>query len=151
MPRLFEQGADVDPILTHRVGQGLAGNTTKNSTWATILAWLQANLVFASGDIITEEVAFSAWDMDANSGFAVAWALPAGHKIVGMKAVIHAGGTQTWDLSSLNVATGNINGAIFDYSGGNFNMTRLTGGDFDQAVPFNNASGYVLVQHKDFS
>ena len=33
MPRLFEQGSDVDPILTHRVAHGLVGNTTKNSTW----------------------------------------------------------------------------------------------------------------------
>lgn len=44
--RLFEQGGDEQPVLTRRVAWGLAGTVTKNSTWQTIVTWLQTTLNF---------------------------------------------------------------------------------------------------------
>lgn len=44
--RLFEQGGDDTPVLTRRVAWGLAGTATKNSTWQTIVTWLQSVLNF---------------------------------------------------------------------------------------------------------
>ena len=44
--RLFEQGGDETPVLTRRVAWGLAGTVTKNSTWQTIVTWLQGVLNF---------------------------------------------------------------------------------------------------------
>ena len=44
--RLFEQGGDEQPVLTRRVAWGLAGTATKNSTWQTIVTWLQGVLNF---------------------------------------------------------------------------------------------------------
>ena len=44
--RLFEQGGDEEPVLTRRVAWGLAGTVTKNSTWQTIVTWLQGVLNF---------------------------------------------------------------------------------------------------------
>ena len=44
--RLFEQGGDEQPVLTRRVAWGLAGAVTKNSTWQTIVTWLQGVLNF---------------------------------------------------------------------------------------------------------
>lgn len=41
MGRIFEQGVDVDPNLVFRVASGLAGNTTENHTWQTVVDWLQ--------------------------------------------------------------------------------------------------------------
>ena len=52
--RLFEIGSDVDPILTHRVAQGLAGNTTKNSSWQKIVTWLQTALQDATHRFTTD-------------------------------------------------------------------------------------------------
>ena len=46
MARLFEQGGDVTPELNRRVAWGDAGVPTKNSTWQTIVTFLQGALTF---------------------------------------------------------------------------------------------------------
>ena len=44
--RLFEQGGDVTPSLDMRVASGKAGTATENSTWQTIITWLESVLGF---------------------------------------------------------------------------------------------------------
>ena len=67
MPRIFEQGADVDPVLSHRVAMGLAANTTKNSTWATILAWLNINLTIPSPNPTVQTIVNTGdWNMNSS-------------------------------------------------------------------------------------
>lgn len=46
MPRLFEQGDDVQPIGSYRVASGKIGTPTINHSWDTIKAWLQTVLNF---------------------------------------------------------------------------------------------------------
>lgn len=86
MPRIFEQGADVDPILTHRVAWGLAGNPTKNSTWAKILAWFQSNLTFppTSPTVQTLE---SIGDWNMNSSGSGVFFLNVAHNVADFKKI----------------------------------------------------------------
>lgn len=44
--RLFEQGGDVTPELTRRLAWGAAGVATSNSTWQTVITWLESILGF---------------------------------------------------------------------------------------------------------
>lgn len=44
--RLFEQGGDTTPVLTNRLASGKAGTTTTNSTWQTVVTWLESVLGF---------------------------------------------------------------------------------------------------------
>lgn len=46
MPRIFEQGDDVQPIGSYRVASGKIGTPTINHSWDTIKAWLQTVLTF---------------------------------------------------------------------------------------------------------
>ena len=50
MARLFEQGGDVTPELDKRVAWGKVGEPTQNSSWGTIVNWLESVLGFLRKD-----------------------------------------------------------------------------------------------------
>lgn len=79
MARLFEQGGDVEPQLNHRVAWGLSGVSTKNSTWQTIVTWLQGTLSFLKPSNNLSDVADAATALSniggINSGALTPYAL----------------------------------------------------------------------------
>lgn len=59
--RLFEQGADVDPIGTNRVAHGKSGTATSNSTWDKIVIWLRTALSSVTTRFVTD-TQISTWN-----------------------------------------------------------------------------------------
>jgi hypothetical protein len=167
--RLFEIGSDVTPLNTHRVASGLAGNTTKNHTWATIVTWLNTVLQLPAAQVtesttlnfvtdagktqaegtITTYVDIGIWDMDANATLAVAHGLSDYTKIRSVKAVIIPDGSPTshTNLESINVATGAAQGGILSWDATNINLQRTTSGTFDSTAYDDGAinRGYLKI------
>ena len=154
MPRLFEQGADVDPVLTHRVAMGLAANTTKNSTWATILAWLQANLsIPATPPTIQTIVNIGDWNM--NSSAAGSFSVTVAHgigdftKIRRVTAwILSDGGISNLPIDSVTGSGAVVNGGVSGVDSTNVALIAKQGGAFDSnaydQISFNR--GYIVIE-----
>ena len=153
MPRLFEQGADVDPVLSHRVAMGLAATTTKNSTWATILAWLQANLNFTPGILHSVED-LGDWDMNVSvagdSEIVVTHNIADYKKIRSISVVIKddTDSTVRYFLTSPGGTGAAPQGAVVSISANSVLLRVLTGGFFDSVnfdlTPYNR--GHMLIE-----
>jgi hypothetical protein len=170
MGRLFEQGSDVDPILTHRVAMGLAGNTTKNSTWTKIIAWLNTKLQIPASqvteetdlnfmtdaeetkvtNIITEQtiVNIGVWDMDADTTKVVAHGLADITKIRDINVMI-LNDADTVNIPLMNLGSGasDICG-ISNVDGTNITLFRFTSGFFDNTDYDDGVKnrGFILIE-----
>jgi flagellar biosynthesis regulator FlaF len=148
--RLFEQGSDVDPILTHRVAMGLAGNTTKNSTWSKIVTWLQTALQDATHRFITDTertqwdagtglqqtlVSIGVWDMDATDSVNVAHGITNFEDIVSISGVIYNDAIDTsYPFPYIYEPTNRSDLILGVVDATNINLIRKVGGTFDAAT-----------------
>lgn len=168
MGRLFEQGADVDPILTHRVASGLAANTTKNHTWQKIKDWLNTVLQLpalqvtesTSRRFITDAeritwneikytiVNIGVWNMDSTTTKTVAHGLPDISKIRNISVqILNDAGTINIPLTNLGSGAANISG-ISNVDATNISLYRFTTGIFDSA-DYDDAvmnRGFILIE-----
>jgi len=172
MGRIFEQGSDVDPILTHRVAHGLAGNSTKNSTWSKIVAWLNDRLQIPASQVTEETdlnfvtddqqdiietletkqkiVNIGDWNMDSTTNVNVAHGVADYSKIRGVSVmIIDDGESSLRPLNYVPNASSGVQGGINGIGSTNITLYRLTGGSFDgtgyDSTSFNR--GYVLIDY----
>jgi hypothetical protein len=169
--RLFEQGLDVDPLLTHRVASGLAGNTTKNHTWSKIVTWLNTQLQIPASQVTEETdlkfmtdseeaivetletkqiiIDIGVWNMDTTITVGVPHSLDY-TKIRGVQAwIVPDTNPERINLSHIDYSTGLCQGGVLSVTNIVINLERLTGGTFDSAeydTTLKNR-GYLLIDY----
>jgi hypothetical protein len=168
LKRIFEQGSDVDPILTHRVAMGLAGNSTKNSTWQKIVTWLQTALQDATHRFVTDTekaqwngnlvkqktISLGVWNMDTAPTIDVAHGMTSS-KIMGFRALIYPDTPTATDraymLDYTSQADTGPNGGYGRIGDTFLRFERVTSGFFDSSGFSSTGSdrGLIIIDYID--
>lgn len=158
--RIFEQGLDVDPQLTTRIAHGKAGSATLNTTWAKLLAWLQANLTFTTSAFDSQRIEIGAWNMDTTASITMDLTVYGidSTKIVNIDAYIFQDNYPATSQMKLEGTIGTIasplNGGSLTWdrlsSTGLITLSRTSGGVFDSTY-FNDPAinrGWIFVTYE---